>query len=187
MLRLLFCLLIGSAALAQAGAPANPTLEVSVRPIAAQLQHMYEIDASGSVQAPLSAAWRVLTDYEKMSEFVPDLASCKILSRAGNRVIIEQFGSARFLFISKSIHLIVQATESPMSAIDIALISGDMRHYESRWTLTPLPTGGTRIVYRGHLVPDFYVPAVFGAALIRADIERMMRAVLARLDSAPAE
>ena len=144
---------------------------------------MYEIDASGTVQAPLEAAWRVLTDYEKMSEFVPDLNSCKILSRAGNRVIVEQYGSARFLFMARSIHLVVQATESPMSAIDIALISGDMRHYESRWTLMPLPTGGTRITYRGRLVPDFYVPAIFGAALIRADIERLMRAVLARLDS----
>jgi ribosome-associated toxin RatA of RatAB toxin-antitoxin module len=180
MLRFLFCLLIGCATLAQA---AHPALEVSVRRVATKAEHMYEIDASGTVQAPLEAAWRVLTDYEKMSEFVPDLTSCKILSRAGNRVIVEQYGSARFLFMARSIHLVVQATESPMSAIDIALISGDMRHYESRWTLTPLPTGGTRIVYRGHLVPDFYVPAVFGAALIRADIERMMRAVLARLDS----
>ncbi len=187
MLRLLFCLLIGCATLAQAGVPANPTLEVSVRPVAAQMQHMYEIDASGSVQAPLTAAWRVLTDYEKMSEFVPDLASCKILSRAGNRVIIEQFGSARFLFMSKSIHLIVQATENPMSAIDIALISGDMRHYEARWELLPLPTGGTRIVYRGRLAPGFYVPGMLGAALIRVDIERMMLAVLARLDSAREE
>jgi ribosome-associated toxin RatA of RatAB toxin-antitoxin module len=184
MLRILFCLLIGGAALAQAGMPANPTLEVSVKPVAAQAQHMYEIDASASVQAPLAAAWRVLTDYEKMSEFVPDLASCKILSRAGNRVIIEQFGSARFLFMSKAIHLVVQATESPMSAIDIALISGDMRHYEARWELLPLPAGGTRITYRGRLAPGFYVPGMLGAALIRVDIERMMVAVLAHLDGA---
>jgi len=144
---------------------------------------MYEIDASGTVQAPLEAAWRVLTDYEKMSEFVPDLASCKILSRTGNRVIVEQYGLARALFLSRAIHLVVQVTESPKSAIDIALISGDMRHYESRWTLTPLPAGGTRIAYRGRLMPDFYVPAMFGAALIQADIERMIRAVLTRLDS----
>jgi hypothetical protein len=187
MLRFLFCLLIGCAALARAAAPAQPALEVSVHRVAAQAQHMYDIAASGSVQASQAAAWRVLTDYEKMSEFVPDLASCKILSRAGNRAIIEQFGSARFLFMSRSIHLVVQATESPMTAIDIALISGDMRHYEARWELQPLPSGGTRIVYRGRLAPGFYVPGMLGAALIRTDIERMMRAVLARLDSAREE
>jgi hypothetical protein len=35
-----------------------------------------------------------------------------------------------------------------MSSIDISLISGDMKHYESRWELVPVPeTGGTSIVY----------------------------------------
>jgi hypothetical protein len=34
-------------------------------------------------------------------EFVPDMESCKVLSRNGNEVIIEQFGVARFLFMSR--------------------------------------------------------------------------------------
>ena len=58
-----------------------------------------------------------------------------------------QFGTARFLFMSRSIHLIVRATEQPMSSIDIDLISGDMKHYESRWELVPVPeTGGTKVL-----------------------------------------
>ncbi len=146
--------------------------------------HMYEVDARGTVQAPLATAWRVLTTYERMSEFVPDLTLCRVLSRTGNEVIIEQFGTARFLFMSKSIHLIVRATESPMSSIDIALISGDMKQYQSRWDLYQMPdAGGTRIVYSGHLIPNFYVPGLLGSTMVRSDIERMMVAVLARLDS----
>ena len=145
---------------------------------------MYEVDASGTVQAPLASVWKILTAYERMPEFVPDLASCKVLTRDGNKVIVEQFGTARFLFMTKAIHLIVRATETPMSSIDISLISGDMKHYESRWELYPVPaTGGTRIVYRGRLIPSFYVPGMLGPAMIRSDIKRMMVAVLARLDS----
>jgi ribosome-associated toxin RatA of RatAB toxin-antitoxin module len=118
-----------------------------------------------------------------MSEFVPDMESCKVLSRTGNEVIIEQFGVARFLFMSRAIHLIVKAVEQPMSAIDISLISGDMKHYESRWELVPVPeSGGTKIVYRGRLMPNFYVPGILGNKLVKSDIERMMSAVLARLD-----
>lgn len=171
-------------AVAQAPKLELPKLEVTVRRIDVDSQRMYEVNASGSVQAPLPAVWKVLTTYDRMHEFVPDLASCRVVSRNGNEVIVEQFGMAHFLFMSKSIHLVVRATETPMAAIDIELISGDMKHYESRWELTPVPeTGGTRITYNGKLLPSFYVPGLLGNQMIRSDVERMMGAVLARIDS----
>jgi ribosome-associated toxin RatA of RatAB toxin-antitoxin module len=186
MMRFLLFLLLGAAAqmaMAQAPKLELPKLEVSVNRVELDAQRMYEVDATGTVAAPLTKVWRILTGYERMAEFVPDLESCKVLSRNGNEVIIEQFGVARFLFMSKSIHLIVRATEQPMSSIDISLISGDMKHYESHWELIPVPeTGGTKVVYSGRLIPNFYVPGILGAKMIRGDIERMMGAVLARLD-----
>lgn len=186
MMRFLLFLLFGvsaHAAMAQAPKLELPKLEVSVNRIDQDGQHMYEVDSTGTVAAPLPKVWRILTGYERMAEFVPDMESCKVLSRTGNEVIIEQFGVARFLFMQRSIHLIVRAVEQPMSAIDISLISGDMKHYESRWELVPVPeTGGTKIIYRGKLQPNFYVPGLLGSKMIRSDIERMMSAVLARLD-----
>jgi len=182
---LLFLLLGVTAPVATAQAPKLelPKLEVSVNRVDAEAQHLYEVDATATVAAPLPKVWRILTGYERMSEFVPDLESCKVLSRNGNEVIIEQFGVARFLFMSKAIHLIVRATEQPMSSIDISLISGDMKHYESKWELIPVPeTGGTKIVYSGRLVPNFYVPGILGAKMIRNDIEHMMSAVVARIE-----
>ncbi|WP_296001972.1 SRPBCC family protein [Rugamonas sp.] len=183
----LFMLICVSARIpAQAQAPKLelPKLEVSVNRVELDALHMYEVDSSGTVNAPPATVWRILTDYEHMNEFVPDLSSCRVLSRNGNEVIIEQMGTARFLFMSRSIHLVVRATEQPMSSIDIALVSGDMKHYESHWELFLVPeTGGTRVVYSGRMVPNFYVPGLLGAKLIRGDIERMMGSVLARLDS----
>ncbi|KAB8065947.1 cyclase/dehydrase [Janthinobacterium violaceinigrum] len=170
--------------LAQAQALRLDKLKVDVKRIEVDGQRMYEVDASGSVQAPPASVWKTLTTYERMNEFVPDLSSCRVLSRNGNEVIIEQQGMARFLFMNHPIHLVVRATETPFTAIDIALISGDMRHYESRWNLYPIPeTGGTRIVFSSRLMPGFYVPGMLGTTMIRGDIERMMAAVLARIDS----
>ncbi|NGZ83516.1 SRPBCC family protein [Duganella aceris] len=186
MKRFLVFLLLGvtaQAGLAQAPRLELPKLEVSVNRVDVDAMHMYEVDATGTVAAPLPKVWRILTGYERMAEFVPDMESCRVLSRNGNEVILEQFGVARFLFMSKAIHLIVRATEQPMSSIDITLISGDMKHYESHWELIPVPeTGGTRIVYSGKMIPNFYVPGILGSKMIRSDIQRMMNAVLARLD-----
>ncbi|UUZ51735.1 hypothetical protein LP420_19465 [Massilia sp. B-10] len=92
-------------------------------------------------------------------------------------------GRARFLFFSREIHLVVQVTEEPSSAIDINLVTGDMKVYRCRWEITPMPeTGGTRISYSGKMVPKFYVPGMLGSNIVRGDIERMMGAVLERLD-----
>jgi ribosome-associated toxin RatA of RatAB toxin-antitoxin module len=187
MKRLFLFLMIGLIApvpgMAQASRIDVPKLEVTVSRASVDAAHMYEVNASGTVQAPLPAVWKTLTSYDRMEEFVPDMASCRVLSRNGNEVIIEQFGTARFLFISRSIHLIVRATEQPMQSIDIALISGDMKHYEAHWELIPVPeTGGTRVQYTGKLAPNFYVPGILGTNIIRGDIERMMSAVLTHLD-----
>jgi ribosome-associated toxin RatA of RatAB toxin-antitoxin module len=191
MKQLLLVLFLGFAAPAMGAGQASrlelPKLEVNVHRVKADAQQLYEVNASGSQNASLPTVWRALTSYDRMEEFVPDLASCRVLSRNGNEVIIEQFGTARFLFMSRSIHLVVRATEQPMSSIDIALVSGDMKHYEARWELIPIPeTGGTRVIYSGRLMPNFYVPGLLGTNIIRGDIERMMHAVLAHLERQPA-
>lgn len=158
-------------------------LDVSVKRADVEGRHLYDISASGAVQASPAAVWKILTNYEKMPEFVPDLRSAKVLSRHGNRAVVEQVGVARFLFFHREIRLVVQVQEEPMAYIDVSLVDGDMRVYQCRWELiADQDTGGTRIVYSGKVAPRFYVPSMLGANLIRSDIERMMAAVLVRLD-----
>ena len=168
-------------------AMALPVLpEVSVRRVDAAGEQVFEVTAGGTVKTAPAAVWKVLTDYEAMPEFVPDLKTNKIISRTGNRTIIEQAGVARFLFLSREIRLVVQAHEEPIQAIDISLVTGDMKVYACRWELTALPDGGTRVSYTGRMVPKFYVPGMLGSNIIRRDIEKMMKAVLARLEQPPA-
>jgi ribosome-associated toxin RatA of RatAB toxin-antitoxin module len=180
--RLLACLLLACAlpAMARTIAP-----EVVVKRVDAEDQHVFDVSASGTVHAGPAVVWKILTDYEHMPEFVPDLQSAKILARSGNEAIVEQFGVARFLFISRDIHLVVRVTEQAMSAIDISMINGDMKIYHCRWEMSPIAeTGGTRISYTGRLVPKFYVPGMLGANIVRSDVQHMMSAVLAHIDGA---
>jgi ribosome-associated toxin RatA of RatAB toxin-antitoxin module len=178
--RFLLCLLLFCTlpAMAQENA-----LEVSVKRVNTGDHNVFEVSSSGAVKAPPEVVWKILTDYERMPEFVPDLQRSKLLSRIGNTAVIEQYGEARFLFFKRSIHLIVSVLEQPISVIEIGLVSGDMKVYTCRWELVPIPeTGGTRIHYTGKLVPKFYVPGMLGSNIIRSDIEKMMAAVLERLD-----
>ena len=182
--RLLVCLLLcGQAAGALAAAARAPAVEVRVEHVDTDGERVYQVNARGDVAAAPATVWRILTDYDRMAEFVPGLHSTRVLARSGDQAIVEQHGVAQFLFLRRPIRLLVQVREQAISQIDISLIDGDMLVYNCSWRLIALPeTGGTRIVYSGALAPKFYVPAMLGANLIRADIAKMMAAVLARLD-----
>ncbi len=159
------------------------TPEVAVKRVDSEGEQVFEVIASGRVKASPAAVWKVLTDYEAMPGFVPDLEKSRVISRTPNRVILEQSGMARFLFLRRTINLIVHVSEEPISSIEIRLVTGDMKVYHCRWEMTPIPeTGGTRIAYTGKMVPKFYVPGMLGSNIIRRDIERMLKAVLQRLD-----
>jgi ribosome-associated toxin RatA of RatAB toxin-antitoxin module len=178
--RLCLCLLLAFSLPAMAQ---EPDLDVSVERHKTDDGNVYEVNARGAVGAAPDAVWRVLTDYERMPDFVPDLHSAKVLSRSGNQVVLEQTGTAHLLFFRRAIHLVVQVHEQPASQIDISLVEGDMKIYQCSWRLIAQPaTGGTQVVYSGRMAPNFYVPGMLGANMLRADIRRMMAATLARLD-----
>jgi ribosome-associated toxin RatA of RatAB toxin-antitoxin module len=142
----------------------------------------YRIDSTATVAATPATAWRILTDYDRLAEFVPDLTSVRVLSRDGDTVVVEQLGRASFLFFSRAIHLVVQVHEQPQQQIDTTLVDGDMKVYRCRWTLTALPGGGTRVQYHAAIEPKFYVPGIVGTNLVRKDIAKMMAAVLLRIE-----
>ncbi len=174
-----------------AGAPASatalqtaPALDLTVdRVDSGDGGKMFQIVSSGTVAANPAAVWRILTDYNRMADYVPDMKSARVVSRNGDKVIIEQRGAARFLFFSRDIHLIVQVHEQAPNKIDVSLIDGDMKVYRCSWELTPIAaTGGTRVLYNATIEPKFYVPGMVGASLVRKDVAKMMAAVLLRLD-----
>ena len=146
---------------------------------------VYEITAIGFAHATPQQAWRVLTDYERLPDFIPDLLSVSILSRAGNVVRIEQKSSAGFLFLSHTIRMVLQIEEAPYATIDVALIDGDMRRYDTHWDLEPAGHGaaaGTRITFSGMMEPDFAMPSLFGRPLVEASLKRTVEAVVAEIE-----
>lgn len=157
-------------------------IEVNVQRLRHQGRPLFEIRVSGLARASPQVCWRVLTGYDLLQDFVPGLLSSTLLSRNGTQVVLEQNGVAGFLFLQQAIHLVVEVTEQPFSTLDICLVAGDMQHYASHWELQPVAQGSaTRISYFGSMVPDFFVPPLLGSAIMRAEVGRMMTAVVAEI------
>lgn len=191
--RLLTTLLLGCALSAwdscwASAAPGVPSLEVSVERVdSADGGKVYRIASSGTVAAARDVVWRILTDYNRLSDYVPDLTSTRVVMRNGDKIIVEQFGTARFLFFNRNIRLLVEVHEQAPHSIDIDLIDGDMKVYRCSWKLIPVDSGGTRLLYQATIEPKFYVPELVGTSLVRKDIARRMAAVLSHLQDASHE
>lgn len=146
---------------------------------------LFEVNAHMLVNADAKRSWSVLTDYDRLAEFVPNLSSSHVQSRDGNERVVAQNGYAKFLFIRQAINLVLRVNEQPEQPtpnIDIRLISGNMREYQARWELQAVDNGRTRIAYAGLIAPDFYVPSLFGAALMKSDLRAMLKAVKTEIE-----
>jgi ribosome-associated toxin RatA of RatAB toxin-antitoxin module len=146
---------------------------------------LFEVTAIGFVHASAEQAWQVLTDYEHLPDFVPDLVSVRLLSRSGNVARIEQRSSAGFLFMSHTIRMLLQIEEVPYSTIDVALLEGDMRRYDTHWDLEPVIGNGmtgTRVTFSGVMEPNFFVPPLFGRAIVEVNLKRTVEAVIAEIE-----
>lgn len=148
-------------------------------------QAFFEVRASGFARATPERVWQVLTDYERQPDYVPNLTAARIVSRNGPELVLEQDGQGGFFLFKRAIRLTVRVSERQPSGIDVALVSGDMKRYSARWLLTPAEqsgTRGTRIDYSGLIEPDFFVPPLLGNAIVRADIRKMLEAVITELE-----
>ena len=133
-------------------------------------------------------AWGPLTDYDGLARFIPDLAESRTLMRIGNRVLVDQKGSAGVLFLRRTIEVRLDIEESPHVWITARAVSGSFREMQGRYDLEPV-ADVVRLRYTGRFVPDFWVPDFIETAALRRAVARqfsaMAREILRRAGRVP--
>jgi hypothetical protein len=138
------------------------------------------IDVDMRVDATPQEAWEVLTDYDHMSRFVPDLVSSRILRRDGDWIEVAQ--QARFHFGPFAIEAEnVRAIELvPPREIRSRLISGDM--LSSTFVTRIAPDGtATRITNHGEFIPNRWLPPFVGPAIVQAQTRKQFAELRAEI------
>ena len=112
-------------------------LPQGVRRLAVQLRSSLSVDE----------VWPVLTDYEGLSDFIPNLSSSTLLSRKGNLVTLSQVGSQQFLGLKFSAEVQLELIEHrPEGLLRFRMLRGDFRRFEGCWRLQAVPDA-TLILY----------------------------------------
>ena len=78
--------------------------------------------------------WTVLTDYEHLQDFIPNLASSRLLWRHQRQVALEQIGSQQFCGLRFSARVQLEITEQPeQGRLLFRMLEGDFRCFEGSW------------------------------------------------------
>jgi hypothetical protein len=170
----LFLLLSASRALAQQSPAA-----VTVR----EAQGVYTVVARFVVDQPAAVALAVLTDYEQIPRFMPDVRTSVVRERAIGSAVVEQEAVASVMMFSKRVHLVLEIEEQPDALIFRDRCGRSFVRYEGTWRLSN-QDGHTAITYELIAEPSFDVPGFLLKRLFRRDsaqmIERLRREIAAR-------
>ena len=83
-------------------------------------------------------AWGPLTDYDNLARFIPDMQQSRVIERTGQRVLVEQQGSAGLFFLRRSIEVRLDIEESPHAWITARAVSGSFREMQGRYDIEPV-------------------------------------------------
>jgi ribosome-associated toxin RatA of RatAB toxin-antitoxin module len=146
------------------------------------------VDVNLSVPASPHETWDVLTDYDHMAQFLPNLQFSKIIEAAGNKILVSQKGQVTYGPLSFSFDSVREVVLTPYSEIRSQVISGSIK--QASGTTRLLPDGEeTRIVHHSESVPGIWVPPLIGKKIIASEIRQqygeMRKEIMRRKAAAP--
>ncbi|CAL9094829.1 unnamed protein product [Musa acuminata var. zebrina] len=140
------------------------------------------------VSADVESVWSVLTDYERLADFVPNLVySGRIPCPHKGRIWLEQRGLQRALYWHIEARVVLDLQEFPNSAngseLHFSMVDGDFSKFEGKWTVKAGPRSSmATLSYEVTVVPRFNFPAIFLERIIGSDLPVNLRAVACRAE-----
>ena len=157
-------------------AASSQTVPVSVH----GARGLYRVSATFTTPQPAAIGHAVLTDYEQIPRFLPDVLSSHVLERDAGRTVVAQEAVAKVLFFSKRVRLVLEIHETPTLIAFRDRGGESFIRYEGQWTLRD-DNGRTLIGYELIAQPRFDVPEFILSRLLKRDAERMIERLKAEI------
>tara|TARA_A100001388_G_scaffold135436_1_gene100360 strand:+ start:37 stop:576 length:540 start_codon:yes stop_codon:yes gene_type:complete len=89
-----------------------------------------------TTSASFDSLWNVLTDYDRLNLYIPNLLSSKKIYQKDNNVHLNQVGAQDFLGMKFSAEVTINLFEDKkLGLLKFNLIKGDFRRFEGSWKI----------------------------------------------------
>jgi ribosome-associated toxin RatA of RatAB toxin-antitoxin module len=141
----------------------------------------FEIEATAEIEADVVDAWKVLTDYDKLADFIPGMQQSYVVSRNGSSVVVDQRGEAGVLFLTFPMRVRLAIEERPYDRIVSTAIAGDFKELHGVYKLQPRGNK-LQLRYEGKFTPNFGFPPLLGTLIVRTSAERRFSAMVHEIE-----
>ncbi len=157
-------------------------VEVQVEKIA---ERKRQITAKIQIPQSVEDVWKVLTDYEALAEFIPNLAKSCLLTHPTGGIRLEQVGSSRLLNFKFCARVVLDLEECFHQAINFQMVEGDFKDYSGSWHLEPYCLGedvGTNLCYTVNIWPKLVMPVTLIERRLKNDLQLNLLAIRQRVE-----
>jgi len=102
--------------------------------------------------------WRVLTDYDHLAEFIPNLVESRLIGSENGRKLVRQVGSQKVLFARFSAAVVLAIEEIFPHQLRFQEVEGDFLLFEGFWELAEWLNHQTLLTYHLQVKPPRRMP-----------------------------
>lgn len=146
------------------------------RQISAHIQIPYETER----------VWQILTDYEHLADFIPNLAKSRRLPHPSGGIRLEQLGTQSFLKLKFCARVVLDMVETFPHRLDFQMIEGDFKSFSGSWLLQALDLGdrqGTQVSYVVQVLPARTMPTTLIERCLKQDLAVNLLAIRQRAEA----
>jgi len=162
--------------------PANlPPVAVQIEKIA---ERQRQISATIHIPYPVERIWQVLTDYEALVDFIPNLAKSRLLEHPNGGIRLEQVGSQRLLNFNFCARVVLDLEEYFPKQITFCMVEGDFKGFSGTWNLEPQYLNGimgTNLCYTIQVWPKLTMPVTIIERRLSKDLQLNLLAIYQRV------
>ncbi|KGF71737.1 cyclase [Neosynechococcus sphagnicola sy1] len=144
-----------------------------------------KLSARIQIPYPATFVWQVLTDYEALSDFIPNLKTSRRLEHPSGGIRLEQVGTQRLLRLNFSARVVLDIEEQFLQQISFQMVEGDFKAFSGCWQLATLQSDQpmTGLNYTVTILPKRTMPVALIERRIRRDLPLNLLAVLQRVET----
>ena len=157
-------------------------VEVQIEKIA---ERQRQITAKVQIPQPVEQIWKVLTDYEALPDFLPNLAKSRLIEHPNGGIRLEQVGSQRLLSFNFSARVVLDLEEYFPKEINFRMVEGDFKGFSGSWSLEPYSVGeyvGTNLCYTIQVWPKLTMPVGIIENRLSKDLRLNLLAIHQRVE-----
>jgi ribosome-associated toxin RatA of RatAB toxin-antitoxin module len=130
--------------------------------------------------APVELCYAVLTDFDRLAEFIPGMESSRIVSAPGEPLLLRQVGSTSAGLSSFTFDVTLAVTLERPHRITFRRVAGNLEQMAGSWQVSG-NAAHCVIDYEAVLEPSFWVPPLIGPLVVRHKVEQQVDGLAAEI------